>query len=348
MLDVTFVIKNMEFVKQALNKRNFNALLLDELAEIHRHKNKLIYALESLQQQSNQDSKQISILKKNKVDITNETKKLGLLRDAMKQKKSELEEVCKKEKTQMAQIPNLPQDIIVEIEKRHCSDTQLIKRASYNTVSKYNRCLYNYAMDFFGVQHDYIELIAPAIAKDSTLTNTFIAGIPINKKNFFIYESAVGVVVAQHENETIHTPLKYVMYSPVFEKKEQDILQTNQLELVVFSSKEQVIKTFSSLVQNVIDFLDTLGVPYYLQKVPIHKLAFSKATSKEIWIQRGQSTYEKWAVISYESDFIARNLNIRYRNAQNKLCFVHTMCCTGMDLAQLTRAMQTNCMKTGN
>lgn len=335
MLDVTFVIKNMEFVKQALNKRNFNALLLDELAEIHSHKNKLIYALECLQQQSNQDSKQIPILKKNKVDITNETKKLGLLRDAMKQKKSELEEVRKKEKTHMARIPNLPQDMIVNIEKRQHLDVQAINRANCNTISKHTRCLYNYAMDFFSIQHDYIELIAPAIAKDTTLTNTFIAGIPINKKNFFVCESAVGVVVAQHENEIIDTPLKYVMYSPVFEKRQEDSLQTNHLELVAFSSKEQAIKEFSTLIENVIDFLDALGVCYDLQEVPTDKLAFSKATSKEIWIQRGQSTYEKWAVISYDGDYITRNLNIRYKDAHNKLLFCHTLSCTGMNLEQL-------------
>jgi seryl-tRNA synthetase len=111
MLDIKFIRENIDFVKERLKSRNESFVeLLEKLIELDLNRREQIKFLESLKNKSNEESKKIGILKKEKKDsdLENLFAELKKLSDEIKNKEKDLESIEVDFNNILSNLPNLP------------------------------------------------------------------------------------------------------------------------------------------------------------------------------------------------------------------------------------------------
>ncbi|MFP7699753.1 serine--tRNA ligase [Candidatus Phytoplasma pyri] len=207
MLNLKFIIKNIEEVIKKLNTRTGDFSYLNKLLILNIKKKKIIVNIEKLRYQKNKISKEISILKQNRKNIDNISKKsiflkneIHILEDDFKKTNSEMLEILKN-------IPNLPHESIILFSKNNNKinfkkylspkkfnfnikdhvtlGTNLnildFERASKITGSRFivykglgarlERSLMQFMMDLHS-EKGYIEIIPPFIINDISMFST--------------------------------------------------------------------------------------------------------------------------------------------------------------------------------
>ncbi|WP_334330869.1 serine--tRNA ligase [Candidatus Phytoplasma prunorum] len=207
MLNLKFIIENMEEVIKKLNTRKSDFSYLNKLFILNIKKKKLIVNIETLRYQQNKISKEISILKQNKKN-TNDIfersiflkNEIHILEDDFKKTNSEILEI-------LNNIPNLPHESVILFSKddnkinfkRYLSPKKFnfnvkdhvilgrnlnildFDRASKITGSRFivykglgarlERSLIQFMMDLHS-EKGYIEIIPPFIINDISMFNT--------------------------------------------------------------------------------------------------------------------------------------------------------------------------------
>lgn len=109
MLDLKFVVNNVDVVKNALKKRN-SKLNIDEIVTLFNKRNELLQSVENMKARKNQASNEISKMMKEKLDTTaikSEMKVIGieikLLDDEIRVAQEKINEI-------MLSIPNIPME----------------------------------------------------------------------------------------------------------------------------------------------------------------------------------------------------------------------------------------------
>lgn len=133
-------------------------------------------------------------------------------------------------------------------------------------------------------------------------------------------------------------PLKFLSYSPCFRreagshsKDTKGLIRVHEFfkwEQVVLceASHTESVRLHEELTQNAEEFLQLMGLPY---RVVVNcggdlGLGQVKKYDLEAWMP-SQNTYRETHSSSYFHDFQTRRLNIRYRNAEGKLQFAHSL-----------------------
>jgi len=153
--------------------------------------------------------------------------------------------------------------------------------------------------------------------------------------------------------EEKHLPVKLTAFTPCFRREAgaygKDIKglvrqhQFNKIELVKFAHPERSYEELESLTKDAERILKLLELPYKVVELCTGDLGFaaSKTYDLEIWMP-SQNRYREVSSCSNCTDFQARRANIRYRGAEGKLEFVHTLSGSGLAVGRTLIAILEN------
>ena len=148
-------------------------------------------------------------------------------------------------------------------------------------------------------------------------------------------------------------PIKYVSYSPCFRREAGSygkdtkgifrVHQFEKVEMVIFCRPEDS-ESMHELIREVEeDLLRKLEIPYQVVNVCCGDLGISAAKKYDLegWMA-GQNAYRELTSTSICTDFQTRRLNIRYRDADGKLVFAHTLNGTAVSSRPLVCILENN------
>ncbi|MGD0231182.1 MAG: serine--tRNA ligase [Syntrophorhabdales bacterium] len=224
------------------------------------------------------------------------------------------------------------------------------------------RALINFMLDLHVTEHGYTEVLAPFMVNRDSMTGT--GQLPkfeeelfkLADPDYFLIPTAEVPVTNIFRDEIVKggdLPIKYVAYTPCFRKeagahgKDTRGLtrqhQFNKVELVKFSSPHDSYAQLEGLLLDAEDVLKRLGIHYRVSLLSTGDLGFSSAKTYdiEVWLP-GQDIYREISSCSNFEDFQARRARIRYRTAQGKTYFVHTLNGSGLAVGRTVMAVMEN------
>lgn len=208
MLDLKFVIENIEEVVNRLSQRNGDFTYLYDLVKLQEQRKQLIYDVEAKKALRNEQSKKIGELKRNKQDASHILNEVAHLGDDIKVLDEELKVIEDKVFNILAITPNLPHQSVpigkddtcnVEIKKvgtprvfdfpikDHIElgeklDILDFERAAKITGTRFvvdkglgarlERALIQFMMDLHALEHGYTEMIPPFIVNEKSMFAT--------------------------------------------------------------------------------------------------------------------------------------------------------------------------------
>ncbi|MGZ8867085.1 MAG: aminoacyl--tRNA ligase-related protein, partial [Thermoanaerobaculia bacterium] len=122
--------------------------------------------------------------------------------------------------------------------------------------------------------------------------------------------------------------------------------QFEKIEIVKFTMPDQSWDELEKLVADAEAVLQALGLHYRVVTLSTGDMGFSSAKTYdiEVWLP-GQNTYREISSCSNFADFQARRAGIRYRAADKKTGFVHTLNGSGLPLGRTLVAVLENCQQ---
>ena len=119
--------------------------------------------------------------------------------------------------------------------------------------------------------------------------------------------------------------------------------QFNKVELVKICDEESSMQELESLTNNAEAVLQALNLPYRVVALSSGDIGFSSAKTYdlEVWLP-AQNCYREISSCSNFKDFQARRANIRYRGADGKVRFAHTLNGSGLAVGRTLVAILEN------
>ncbi|MGZ8710511.1 MAG: serine--tRNA ligase [Thermoanaerobaculia bacterium] len=235
----------------------------------------------------------------------------------------------------------------------------------YAAAAKLNRALMMFMLDLHADQ-GYTEVLPPFIANADSLRATGQLpkfGEDLFKlegdKPYYLIPTAEVPVTNLHRDEFLDAsrlPLLYTAYTPCFRaeagaagKDTRGLIRQHQfekIEIVKFTMPEQSWDELEKLVADAEAVLQALGLHYRVVTLSTGDMGFSSAKTYdiEVWLP-GQNTYREISSCSNFADFQARRAGIRYRAADKKTGFVHTLNGSGLPLGRTLVAVLENCQQ---
>ncbi len=228
--------------------------------------------------------------------------------------------------------------------------------------ARLERALFNFMLDLHTSRHGYKEIFPPFLANRASMTGT--GQLPklegdmyrVAEDDLFLIPTAEVPVTNIHRDEILShedLPLCYAAYTACFRREAgahgRDtrgiirVHQFNKVELVKFVRPGSSSDELESLVKDAEEVLKLLELPYRVSKLCVGELSFasSKCYDMEAWAPG----VERWLEVSSCSnftDFQARRINIRFRDEQGKVQFVHTLNGSGVALPRTMIALLEN------
>ncbi len=175
----------------------------------------------------------------------------------------------------------------------------------------------------------------------------------LEENQMFLVPTAEVPVTNFHREEILalkDLPKKFVAYTPCFRREAgsagretRGILRVHQfdkVELVKVTSSENSFDELESLVANAERVLQLLTLHYRVIELCTGDLGFGAAKTYdiEVW-SPGQNSYLEVSSCSNFGDFQARRMNLRYKDADGKNKFAHTLNGSGLALPRLFAAL---------
>lgn len=215
------------------------------------------------------------------------------------------------------------------------------------------------------VDNGYTEVMTPFMVNRRAMTGT--GQLPkfeedlfaVNAKDYFLIPTAEVPVTNLHSGEILNVeevPKNYVAYTACFRKEAgaagrdtKGLIrqhQFNKVELVKLVQPENSYEELDKLLANAESILKKLELPYRVVKLCTGDLGFSAAMTYdiEVWMP-SYGRYVEISSCSNFEDYQARRANIRMRNADNKLVFVHTLNGSGLAVGRTVAAILENCQQ---
>lgn len=119
--------------------------------------------------------------------------------------------------------------------------------------------------------------------------------------------------------------------------------QFNKVEMVKYCKPEDSWEELEKLTANAENILQKLELPYHVITLASGDASFSSAKTYdlEVWMPQ-QNTYREISSCSNCTDFQARRSQIRYRDENGKLNFVHTLNGSGLAVGRTLAAILEN------
>jgi seryl-tRNA synthetase len=229
-------------------------------------------------------------------------------------------------------------------------------------AAKLNRALMAFMLDLHEYQ-GYIEVLPPFIVNAESLRST--GQLPKfeedlfklqGDKDLYLVPTAEVPVTNLHRDEILDASrltLSYTAYTPCFRseagsygKDTRGLIRQHQfekVELVKFTMPDRSWDELEKLTADAEAVLQTLKLHYRVVTLSTGDMSFSAAKTYdiEVWLP-GQNTYREISSCSNFTDFQARRANIRYRGADKKTGFVHTLNGSGLPLGRTLVAILEN------
>ncbi len=141
-------------------------------------------------------------------------------------------------------------------------------------------------------------------------------------------------------------PQKYIAYTPCFRREagaagsqERGLIrvhQFNKVEMFAFTKPEQAEQVFDEMMASAEEILQGLEMHYRNALLVTGDMSFgaAKTIDIEVWLP-GQNRYYEVSSVSNCTDYQSRRSNIRYRGADGKPEFVHTLNGSGLATSRL-------------
>ncbi len=178
----------------------------------------------------------------------------------------------------------------------------------------------------------------------------------IEGEELFLAPTAEVPVTNLHREEILTVadlPRKFVAYTPCFRREAGSagretrgiirVHQFDKVEMVKITTPEKSYEELESLVTNAEKVLQLLGLHYRVIELCTGDLGFGSAKTYdiEVW-SPGQNAYLEVSSCSNFEDYQARRMNLRYKDADGKNRFAHTLNGSGLALPRLFAALIEN------
>ena len=377
MLDIKFIRENSELITLAATKKHINFSVSD-LLEVDSKRLTLLRTVEELRAMQNSASDTIS--KASAMERADLIESMKTVKDELKVKEEELEDVMKSWRTLMLAVPNIPDMSVPEgdsdagnVEIRVWGEiptfsftpldhTELMEKSDMvdfergtktsgfrgyflkNDGAMLEMAIWQYVMQRWQ-KKGFEPMLVPSLVKRETLLGT--GYLPGGEEDLYKdgndYLAGTGEVATMfyHSDEVLEIsslPKKYIVFSPCFRKEigshGKDIKglvrvhEFYKCEQVVIceASHETSVKHHEEIARNSEEMMEELGIPYHTVVNCGGDLGQGqvKKYDVEAWVP-SQEKYRETHSASYFHDFQTRRLNIRYKDAQGKLGYAHSL-----------------------
>ena len=238
-------------------------------------------------------------------------------------------------------------------------------------LAKLHRALSQFMLDVQTAEHGYTECYVPYIVNADSLRGT--GQLPKFEEDLFAAKK--GGQEGQAENAALYLiptsevpltnfvrdeivpeaqlPLKFTAHTPCFRSEAGSYgrdtrgmirqHQFDKVEMVQIVHPDKSDETLEEMTGHAEAILQKLGLPYRVMLLCTGDMGFgaSKTYDLEVWLP-AQNTYREISSISNCEAFQARRLQARFKNAQGKNEFVHTLNGSGLAVGRTLVAVLEN------
>lgn len=226
--------------------------------------------------------------------------------------------------------------------------------------SRLQRALIQFMLDLHVTEHGYTEVWPPAVVNTDSMIGT--GQLPKMADDMYhatddmwLIPTAEVPVTNIYRDEIIDRdlPIYLTAYTPCFRreagaagKDTRGLIRVHQfdkVEMVKFVEPASSYDELETLTANAEDVLQRLGLCYRILSLCSGDISFAaaKCYDIELWAP-GQDGWLEVSSCSNFEDFQARRAAIRYRDADGKVQFVHTLNGSGVALPRLVVAILEN------
>ena len=228
--------------------------------------------------------------------------------------------------------------------------------------ARLERAIISLMLDIHTSENGYEELIPPYMANKDSMTGT--GQLPkfaedmfkLEGMDYYLIPTAEVPVTNYYRDEILeekNLPIKHCAFSPCFRaeagnygRDTRGIIRQHQfhkVELVKFAHPEHSFEELEKLTNDAEKILQRLELPYRVITLATGDIGFSSAKTYdiEVWLP-SFNTYREISSCSNFLDFQARRANIRYRDKNGKVQFVHTLNGSGLAVGRTVAAVLEN------
>lgn len=231
----------------------------------------------------------------------------------------------------------------------------------YGDGAKLERAITNFMLNLH-TSRGYLEVLPPFMVNRASMTGT--GQLPkfeedafnVRNNDFFMIPTAEVPVTNIHRDEILSVselPKYFTAYTPCFRaeagsagRDTRGLIRNHQfdkVELVKLAHPDNSYDELETLTAEAEDVLKLLGLPYRVMELCTGDIGFSSAKTYdlEVWMP----SYNRYVEISSCSnfeDFQARRANIRFRDSDGTVKFVHTLNGSGLAVGRTFAAILEN------
>ena len=225
--------------------------------------------------------------------------------------------------------------------------------------AKLERALIQFMLDLHTRDHGYVEMSPPFLVRRDCMVGT--TQLPkfeedmygLEEGQMFLAPTAEVPVTNFHRDEILSAdelPKKFTAYTPCFRREAGSagretrgiirVHQFDKVELVKITTPETSYGEHESLTADAERVLQLLGLHYRVIELCTGDLGFGSARTYdlEVW-SPGQNAYLEVSSCSNFEEFQARRMNLRFKDAEGKNRFCHTLNGSGLALPRLFAAL---------
>ncbi|MFN2621366.1 MAG: serine--tRNA ligase [Chthoniobacterales bacterium] len=228
--------------------------------------------------------------------------------------------------------------------------------------ARLERALIQFMLDLHTREHGYLEISPPFLVRRECMIGT--TQLPkfeedmygLEDQQLFLAPTAEVPVTNFHREEILaatELPKKFVAYTPCFRREAGSagretrgiirVHQFDKVELVKITTPESSGAEQESLTAEAERVLQLLGLHYRVIELCTGDLGFGSAKTYdlEVWSPGSHNggTYLEVSSCSNFEDFQARRMNLRFKDAEGKNRFCHTLNGSGLALPRLFAAL---------
>ncbi len=222
--------------------------------------------------------------------------------------------------------------------------------------------IWNYAQEFF-LARGFDPMIVPAIVRKSNLYGTGhlpndAEDVYHTQDNDYLIGTAEVSTMGYYADDVIpqeKLPIKWLSFSPCYRreagshgKDTKGLIRVHEfykLEQVILceASHEESVKWHEWLNRNTEEFIESLGIPYrtVLNCGGDIGQGQVKKYDIELWVPL-EERYREISSASYFHDFQTRRFNIRYKDAEGKMRYAHSLNCTAIPTPRILVSLVEN------
>jgi seryl-tRNA synthetase len=225
--------------------------------------------------------------------------------------------------------------------------------------ARLERALLNFLLDLHTRDHGYTEVGTPFVVRPEALVGT--SQLPkfeeqlyrCDRDELYLAPTAEVPVTNLHREEIVSIddlPIRYAAYTPCFRREAGSaglgtrglirMHQFDKIELVKITTPEHSAQELEALTHDAERVLQILGLHYRTIELCTGDIGFgaTRTYDIEVWAP-GQNGYLEVSSCSSFGDFQARRMNLRFKDAEGKNRFCHTLNGSGTALPRLMVAI---------